>query len=367
MKTLIELLAQGAESWNRWRGDDPADTVDLRYLRIWDLPRPIRAGLSEFDLSGADLTGAQLPGADLRNGRLAQVIASRADFEGANLENADLTGARLNEAYLRHVHAKGSSFRGARLVGAHLARANLEDAILRNCDLQRAVIVGCNLNNSDFSEAIFGESVFVDVDLSTVRGLSEIRHIDQSEFDWKTISRSGSVPDWFWRATGIPPHLATYAHSFNQPIQHYSCFISHSSTDALFSRELYIELKQAGISVWYFPEDAKWGQPIWGDIDQSIRIYDKLILVASAAALNSGPVLRELERALTREDREARSVIFPITLDDYLFHGWDHPRRVDVLGKVVGDFRRWRTSQAEYRTALRRLKEGLQRPVTPKA
>ncbi len=93
------------------------------------------------------------------------------------------------------------------------------------------------------------------------------------------------------------------------------------------------------------------------EIDQAIRLYDKLIVVCSAASLELpgellvSPVVRELERVLIREDRERKHVLSPIRLDDYIFEGCEHPRKADVVGKVVGDFRNWR-DEGSYRGTL---------------
>jgi hypothetical protein len=55
--------------------------------------------------------------------------------------------------------------------------------------------------------------------------------------------------------------------------------------------------------------------------------------------IQSGPVLREIERALQREDRDGKNVLLPMRIDDYLFDKWNPPRKADVVAKVVGDFR----------------------------
>jgi len=52
-------------------------------------------------------------------------------------------------------------------------------------------------------------------------------------------------------------------------------------------------------------------------------------------------------------------VLFPVRLDDHLFDVWDHPRKADVLAKVVGDFRGWNRGTARYGAALGRLMEAL--------
>jgi hypothetical protein len=39
---------------------------------------------------------------------------------------------------------------------------------------------------------------------------------------------------------------------------------------------------------------------------------------------------------MQKEDRERKGVLFPVRIDDYLFEKWDHPRKADVVSKVVG-------------------------------
>jgi hypothetical protein len=106
--------------------------------------------------------------------------------------------------------------------------------------------------------------------------------------------------------------------------------------------------------VWYFYEDAKWGETVWGEIDRSIKVYDKLIVICSKHSLTSGPVLREMERALNREDQEGKDILFPLRIDGYLFDEWEHPRKADVMSKVVGDFTKW-TDHDHYQQSFERL------------
>ena len=68
-----------------------------------------------------------------------------------------------------------------------------------------------------------------------------------------------------------------------------------------------------------------------GEIDTAIRHYDKLVVICSENSLQSPPVIREIERALQKEDREHKNVLFPIRIDNYLFEAWDHPRKADYV------------------------------------
>ena len=140
----------------------------------------------------------------------------------------------------------------------------------------------------------------------------------------------------------------------------YSCFISHSSKDTRFCDRLNADLQAKGVRTWYFPEDARWGETVWGQIDRGIKIYDKLIVVCSQTSLKSGPVQREIARALNREDKEHKSILFPIRIDNYVFDEWEHERKADVLRKVFGDFCGWDKDPAKYDKAFDKLLKGLQ-------
>jgi hypothetical protein len=115
--------------------------------------------------------------------------------------------------------------------------------------------------------------------------------------------------------------------------------------------------------VWKFDENAKWGEPVWGEIDTAIRHYDKLVVICSEHSLQSPPVIREIERALQKEDREHRNVLFPIRIDDYVFDEWKHPRKADVVSKVIGDFRAWK-DHAQYQKSFERLLRDLKAKST---
>ena len=98
---------------------------------------------------------------------------------------------------------------------------------------------------------------------------------------------------------------------------------------------------------------------MWSEIETGLRSHDKVILVSSKNSLDSGPVLREVERALNREDQEKKEVLFPIRIDNYLFDGWSHPRKSDIVDRVVGDFTGWKRDEDRYRKSLASLVKAL--------
>jgi hypothetical protein len=326
----LAKIKQDVKAWNKWRKENPSFKPDLYYA----------------NLRGTDLSGADLSWADLSETKLSMANLTAANLTAANLIGADLSGADLS---------------GADLTGAVIGAANLIDAILDKAILFRTNLYRADLSGADLSGSVFLNTIVSDVDLSVVKGLDKVIHISPSTIGIDTIYRShGNIPEVFLRGTGVPDNFIKYMHSLTgQALQFYSCFISHSSKDKRICERLYADLQVKGIHTWYFPEDAKWGEPVWEEIDRSIKVYDKLIVVCSKNSLQSGPVLREIERALNREDKEHKSILFPVTIDNYICKTWKHPRKDDVLAKTVGFFNEWNRSDEKYKTAFMKLVKAL--------
>jgi hypothetical protein len=89
------------------------------------------------------------------------------------------------------------------------------------------------------------------------------------------------------------------------------------------------------------------------EVDEGIKAYDKLVVICSESSLKAEPVVREIERALQREQRDGNEVLFPIRLDDAIF-SWNHYLQPDLVRKVIGDFRKWKNSRS-YRASFDRL------------
>jgi hypothetical protein len=347
----VKILKQGVAAWNQWRERNPDIQPDLTGANL------SKANLIEADLRRADLSEADLSAADLRRAYLIE-----ADLSGANLTEAELTAAYLSGAYLTDADLRRANLITADLTAAQLTAAYLSDAYLGWADLSGAYLIGADLSGADLSEAIVAWSTFADIDLSVVKGLDTVRHFGPSTVGIDTIYRSkGNIPDIFLRGAGVPDTFITRMASLvEQASQFYSCFISHSSEDERFCERLYANVRAKGVRAWYFPKDAEWGKTVWGEIDRSIESYDKVVVVCSKNSLQSGPVLREIERTLNREDREGKNILFPIRIDDYIFDCWEHPRKDDVVSKVVGDFRGWDQDVAKYDVAFKKLLRALE-------
>jgi uncharacterized protein YjbI with pentapeptide repeats len=363
----LRRLREGWEAWNTWRSQSestaPLDVPDLSGADLSGL------NLDIYWLQSANLRGARLKGTRLCVAEIVHADLSDADLSGAVLKGADLMGANLTNGRLVDADFRGGSLSHANLSSADLSHsrldttllqgANLSGAALRDAYLSRAVLNGNELEGADFTGATFFETMLSNLDLGAARGLSECVHLGPSALDLRTLQRSKDVPKIFLQGCGLSDTIIDYLPSlWETPIQLNSCFISFSEPDDVFAGRLYQDLQHAGIKCWRWKEDARWGKGQWSDLNQSIQVHDRLILICSRQSLNSGPVLRELERALQREDEltrqgAMRDILLPIRLDDYIFE-WEHPRKPDVTTKWVGDFRNW-TDPATYDKALKRL------------
>jgi hypothetical protein len=302
----LKILMQGVEAWNRWRDKN----LDI-------IPQ-----LSGVYLVGANLAGANLSGANL----------SRANLLGANLHETSLSGADLGQANL-----SSANLRGAYLGGAHLG--------------------GADLNGVDLSNARLWFTTVGDTDLSTARGLEDLRHEGPSTIGIDTIYKSqGNIPEVFLRGCGVPEDFIVYMKSLvGKPIEFYSCFISYSSKDEDFAQRLHADLQAKNVRCWFAPEHLKIGDKFRMRIDEAVRSYDKLLLVLSRSSVRSAWVEKEVETAFEKERRQDnKPVLFPIRLDDAVMKT-DQAWAADIRHtRHIGDFRAWKDHDA-FKKAFARL------------
>ncbi len=223
--------------------------------------------------------------------------------------------------------------------------------VLRGRDGGNIILLLDNLR-----DAIVGYTSFGDVDMSVVKNLETVKHQGPSTIGIDTIYRSqGNIPEVFLKGAGVDDTFITYIRSLiGKAIEYYSCFISYSSKDEAFANRLYADLQNNNVRCWFAPEDMKIGDKIRPRIDESIHIYDKLLLVLSKSSVASGWVEREVKTALAKERKEKRTVLFPVRVDKAVFESpfdWATEIRHE---RNIGDFTRWKDHD-DYQKALIRL------------
>ena len=201
------------------------------------------------------------------------------------------------------------------LIGADLIEANLSGAILINANLSHADLRSASLPGANLHGAELFETGFANTNLKDVLGLDVCNHLGPSVIDHRTLTASGPLPLSFLRGCGLPDEFIEYLPSLlNQAIQFYSCFISYSTHDQVFAERLHADLQNKNVRCWFAPHDIQGGKKIHEQIDEAIRVYDRLLLILSEASMNSEWVKTEIANARQKELVQGGRVLFPITL-----------------------------------------------------
>ena len=248
----LAILYRGVTGWNQWRRENP----DIRpYLR--------EADLSRRDLSGANLMGAHLGEANFFN----------ASLSCANLRGANLIGANLSEAVVS----------GADLAGAWTAR-----------------------------------TIFVNLDLRGALGLEHLVHSGPSTVGIDTIYKSnGRIPASFLRGCGVPEALITFIPSLvaaQAGIEYQSLFICYANEDHEFAERLSVDLEANGFRCWLTPHNAETEEWMQNQIDFTLQLQDRLLLVISKHSMSSHWIQREIQNACMRGEDEKRRVLYPVSI-----------------------------------------------------
>jgi uncharacterized protein YjbI with pentapeptide repeats len=311
----------------------------------------VKPDLSFSGLAGQDFWEACLTGADLSFSLLRYSSLHNADLSEANLEQADLMETELCGAHLR----------GARLVGAMIVWSDLAGADLRSASMNLAHIVDSNVAGTDLTGVSLYETLFAGVDLSSVIGLETCKFHGHCTVDHRTVEKSKHLPRSFLRGCGLPDVLIESFRSLSTA-QSQSCFISHSTKDCNFADQLHADLQNEGVRCWFAPHDIKAGRKLHEQIDEAVRLYDRVLLILSEHSMNSEWVKTEIAHARQKELNESRQVLFPISLVPFpRIRGWkcfdvdtgkDSAR--EVREYFIPDFSNWRDHDS-YQAAFQRL------------
>jgi hypothetical protein len=133
-----------------------------------------------------------------------------------------------------------------------------------------------------------------------------------------------------------------------------SCFISYSWSDQVFATKLHRDLENVGVRCWLDSKDMRLGERLSEQIKSAIGEHDKLLLVLSAASINSPWVTKELRYAFKIEGVRSRTVLFPVRVDDALFGQVGAPEFRALRDRYVGDFTDWH-DPSQYQKSFSRL------------
>jgi len=369
----LRILRAGVDHWNGWRNSNRAVTPDLSEADLF------RANLSNADMSNADLHAADLRAATLSNLRYANL--SHADLRdaylgAADLRDADLSASRLSYSYMSFADLTRADLRAASLNFTDLTFSRLNKARLIEVDLKNTKLFGADLHNANV-----GWCTFSNVSLYGIDGIDSIKHEGPSTIGTDTLERSAAAlskasadqyaVEVFLALAGVSNDYIDFFRSrVGQAIEFYSCFISYSAKDQEFAERLHADLKGKNLRCWYAPHDLEAGKKIHEQIDEAIRLYDKLLLILSSNSIESEWVKTEIAKARKRETGENRRMLFPIRLVDFeTLRDWecfDSDTGKDSAREIreyyVPNFSMWKTDHDAYKRELEKLVIALQAP-----
>ncbi len=125
-----------------------------------------------------------------------------------------------------------------------------------------------------------------------------------------------------------------------------TCLLSCSFIDREIALRIYRDLQNAGIDVFYAPNDAL--QSLFPFDEDVVNIGDLnyIILLLSKNSLESSWILAELRRTLLRKLEQRQPILIPVLLDDYFFmqpDSLDSPQlksfKEQIKHMIIADFR----------------------------
>ncbi len=134
-----------------------------------------------------------------------------------------------------------------------------------------------------------------------------------------------------------------------------------------------------GFRCWFAPHDIQGGKKIHEQVDEAIRVHDKLLLILSDASMNSNWVKTGIANARAREPQQKQQMLFPVTLVPFeRVRGWkcfdadtgiDSGREIaSTTFPIVSDWKNHDAYSAAFERLVRDLKAGTgEAGVTPSA
>ena len=109
----------------------------------------------------------------------------------------------------------------------------------------------------------------------------------------------------------------------------------YSSDDKDFAGRLYADLRAANIRCWYNDHEMRGGRKLQAQINEAIRVHDKLLVILSDSSMKSQWVKDEIAEALQKEKESGEQVLFPIRIT-----------KMENLWDLLGDWRKYHGPKA---------------------
>jgi hypothetical protein len=262
-----------------------------------------------------------------------------------------------------------------------MSHADLEDANLGAADLSAANLTGTNLMFADLNrsrlgganlaQAVLGATTIGLVDLSETLGLATVNHVLDTDIAVRTLVASvrraaGNMsPELtaFFRGAGVPPALLDALPAIVAEVKYHSCFISYGQPDVELAKKLCQDLEASGVPCWLYDMDKTVGKRTWGEIEQKLGEYERMVVLCSIDALLRDGVKKEIDKQIDKSPDK----LVPVSLDNrwtqrgFKAEWGDRDLKTWLIDKNYADF-----ANKPYEEALAELLKGLRRPAVKK-
>lgn len=302
---------------------------------------------------------------------------SESRFINPKFANSKLTATTFNDCAIKKLDIERCILFDSKFKNAAIVDGTINNSEICDADFTSARMHALQPNNSELRKPLLAFSVISEMDLEP---LYDAKILARTSIDFpsiaKTITKSPAHPlainplpklQYFLESCGIPSVSAMYAIDSIRSLQPnqikslmQSTFISYGSPDEKFAKQLNSDLLKNGVETFFFPLDAKFGEKLHATMKR-VDNYDRIILICSEESLNRNAVQYEIEKVIEREAREGgESYLIPVTIDSFLFSGWDptrHHLKQEILNRVVADFRETSSYPTQFRRLLQALKK----------
>ncbi len=293
--------------------------------------------------------------------------------------NSQFNNVRFNRVNFTNLLLSHSGFISINFNDSIIRASKILNLLFSNCIFEGTLFDHTEIVDSLLHQPILGNTIFRGMDLSVFLKIN-IHHRAQSSIDHlsiaKTISSKPLSPhdfgstielQSFIESCGIPPVVAIYMIDSIRSLSlkglvslMSSTFISYGSPDEAFATKLNQDLSKNGITTFFFPLDATFGEKLHSTMSQ-VNDYDIVILICSKRSLDRAGLQYELEKTIQKEAKNGgESYLIPIALDDYLFNEWQPKRthlRNEIINRVVADFSIPLNYEHQFQRLLRALKK----------
>lgn len=336
-----------------------------------------RLGAGERLFCNANLANSVFEAVNFDSADLQKTDLSGSTFRNCQFDQAIFFGANLQNCVFDNLRATHCIFIGADLYGSHINNSEIlycdfTDACLIETVFESSYPIANTFTNSWFQFTSFLRSPFtlndlsqthhpdsgyctidvVSLDLSArlLRANFDVQHdsVDsESLYRQREVAEDLENVEKFFVRCGLPGNIFKLYWNLVSSAQHESVFISYSTHDEEFARELQSELSKQGIETWFAPHDMQGGKTILDQIQRGIRAKDRVILILSESSMSSAWVGTEIRESLESDRGIAK--LFPVRLVDYSkIRSWrlfDADAGTDLAVKIreffIPDFSDW--------------------------